>query len=99
MVTVIFVICQVLYCFTLISILNVNKEKEFKGDEAKIGLMVNLRWFVVVFNGALLLCKLFNIDTYCLGSIGEWIAFEICFVMHSIIATVINYKERVVPAE
>ena len=92
-VTAIFVICEVLYLLIVPTIILRNSDKF---ETKYLGLLAIGRLALIIVFGILLYCKLNDIELYGWSAVGEWILFEVTFLVRFFIALVIDYSDVVV---
>lgn len=97
-VVVIFIVCEVLYVFMFIQLLNDNRTK-FPNKNSPIDTLLNLRYLTCVLGGIMLGCKVLGIKNGGFGAIGELIVFEVSFGMYAILACVSPYQDVLVVSQ
>ena len=98
-VVALFVVGEVLYIFTMTSVLNRTRARWSESAQSGIDQLVLCRLITVVLGAITLGSKAIskNIDPY--GSYIEWILFCLSFYIFALISTIMPYDDVVVPAE
>lgn len=91
-VTALFTAGEVLYCYTVIGIMNSAKDK-FPGQESSISLLTNMRLLSLVLGIVTLGAKAVGIDIGIGGNVIEWVEFEMAFMIYAIFASVMPYTD------
>ena len=98
LVVALFVIGEVLYIFTMTSVLNRTRSQWSKSAQSGIDQLVLCRLVTVALGAITLGSKAIskNIDPY--GSYIEWFLFCLSFYIFALISTIMPYEDVVVPA-